>query len=80
MGSAAVLAVCSYASLQSYHRGQLCRPATLVSLGEAQQQTDMANCCLHASHALCCCRRLPAVHAICCTGKPGAAMPTNSQP
>ncbi|KAI7838904.1 hypothetical protein COHA_007337 [Chlorella ohadii] len=32
VGSAAVLAVCSYASLQSYHRGQLCRPATLVSL------------------------------------------------
>ena len=35
VGSAAVLAVCSYASLQAYHRGQLCRPATLVSLGEA---------------------------------------------
>ena len=33
LGSAAVLSVCTYVSLQSYHRGHLCRPATVVSLG-----------------------------------------------
>ncbi|EFN51088.1 hypothetical protein CHLNCDRAFT_141477 [Chlorella variabilis] len=32
LGSAAVLSVCTYVSLQSYHRGHLCRPATVVSL------------------------------------------------
>lgn len=35
MGSAVVLAVCTYVSLQSYHNGSLCRSATIVSLGEA---------------------------------------------
>ncbi|KAL4436505.1 hypothetical protein ABPG75_003644 [Micractinium tetrahymenae] len=32
MGSAVVLSVCTYVSLQAYHKGQLCQPATLVSL------------------------------------------------
>ena len=32
MGSAAVLAACTYASLRAYQRGRLCRPATFVSL------------------------------------------------
>jgi len=34
VGSAVVLSACTYASLQAYHRGQLCRPATVISLGE----------------------------------------------
>ena len=33
VGSALVLAGCTYASMQAYYRGELCRPATLVSLG-----------------------------------------------
>ncbi|KAL4853017.1 Protein FATTY ACID EXPORT 5 [Chlorella vulgaris] len=32
LGSAAVLSACTYLSLQSYKRGQLCRPATVLSL------------------------------------------------
>lgn len=32
MGSAVVLSACTYASLQAFHRGQLCRPATVISL------------------------------------------------
>lgn len=33
LGSAVVLSVCTYVSLQAYYKGQLCRPATFVSLG-----------------------------------------------
>ncbi|PSC68036.1 membrane protein [Micractinium conductrix] len=32
LGSAVVLAGCTWASLNAFHRGQLCRPATLLSL------------------------------------------------
>lgn len=32
LGSAVVLSVCTYVSLQAYYKGQLCRPATFVSL------------------------------------------------
>ncbi len=35
VGSAAVLAACGYISLQQYHKGQLCKSATFVSLGES---------------------------------------------
>ena len=33
LGAAAVLSACTYASLQAYKKQQLCRPATLISLG-----------------------------------------------
>lgn len=33
MGSAVLLSALTWWSLQEYHRGRLCRPATLLSLG-----------------------------------------------
>lgn len=32
LGSATIIAMCAYASLQHYHKGLLCRPATAISL------------------------------------------------
>lgn len=40
LGSAALLSACTYVSLQSYHRGQLCRSSTLLSLGLAGNGTQ----------------------------------------